>query len=67
MLESMLSRYLVENFDEDWFRNPRTGEFLKELWSNGQRYRAEEVARQLAYPKLTLGHVRESLETILGR
>jgi hypothetical protein len=30
-----LGEQLVENFDEDYWRNPRTGEFLRELWREG--------------------------------
>ena len=67
MLESLLSRHLVENFNEDWFRNPATGAFFKELWGEGQHDRAEELARQLAYPLLTLERVKDDLESILSR
>ena len=67
MLQSMLHQYLRENFDEDWFLNPRTGEFLKELWSQGQRHTAEELARHLAYPSLTLDFLKDSIESELGR
>lgn len=67
MLQSMLHQYLRENFDEDWFLNPRTGEFFKELWSQGQRFTAEELARQLAYPSLTMEFMKDSIEEALSR
>jgi hypothetical protein len=67
MLQSILHQYLRENFDEDWFINPRTGEFLIELWSQGQRFNAEEFARQLAYPSLTMEFMKETIEQALGR
>jgi oligoendopeptidase F len=67
MLESMLRQYLVENFEEDWFRNPRAGDFLKELWSEGQRYDAVEFARRLAYPSLTMEFIRCKIEEVYGR
>ncbi len=67
MVQSMLHQYLKENFDEDWFLNPRSGEFLKELWSQGQRHTAEELARNLAYPSLTMEFMKDSIEEELGQ
>ncbi|HWP82681.1 MAG TPA: hypothetical protein VNN76_08505 [Bacteroidota bacterium] len=66
MLQSMLHEYLRENFNEDWFVNPKTGEFLKELWNQGQKHTAEEIARQLAYPALTMDLLKESIEGVLA-
>jgi hypothetical protein len=37
---------LRERFDEDWFLNPRSGPFLRELWSMGQEDRVEDLARE---------------------
>ncbi|MEK6756576.1 MAG: hypothetical protein AABZ02_10545, partial [Bacteroidota bacterium] len=65
MVESILSQYLRENFDEDWFLNPRTGEFFREHWDHGQKPTAEELARQLAYPTLTLDFVVDKFESAL--
>jgi hypothetical protein len=44
-LEATLRASLVERFDEDWFRNPRTGPVLLELFGRGQRDDADELAR----------------------
>ncbi len=65
MIESILSQYLTENFDEDWFLNPRTGEFFKDLWHSGQKLTAEELARHLAYPSLTLEFLVDKIESAL--
>jgi hypothetical protein len=67
MVQGMLHQHLRENFDEDWFLNPKSGEFLKELWSQGQKQTAEELARQLAYPMLTMEFLKESIEEVLAR
>lgn len=46
MLAATLHRTLRERFDEDWFLNPRTGPFLKDLWALGQTLPAEALARE---------------------
>lgn len=66
ILESMISQYLVENFNEDWFHNPRTGEFLIELWSKGQKYNAEELVNELNFPNLTFDFIKDKMESIFS-
>jgi hypothetical protein len=65
MLESVLSQYLVENFDDDWFLNPRTGDFFREVWHDGRKIPGEQFARQLAYPSLTFDFVIDTVQTAL--
>jgi hypothetical protein len=43
-LEAMLRDTFRERFDEDWFRNPRTGPALLELLARGQRDPADALA-----------------------
>jgi hypothetical protein len=47
-LQSLLNESLVTRFDVDWFRNPAAGPWLvNELWSEGQRETAEEIAARV--------------------
>jgi hypothetical protein len=46
-LEAVLLGKLRERFNEDFWRNPATGRWLKELSQRGQRDDAAEIARQL--------------------
>ncbi|HEY3257242.1 MAG TPA: hypothetical protein VGJ64_00165, partial [Gemmatimonadaceae bacterium] len=47
-LQSLINESLVSNFDVDWFRNPAAGPWLTgELFSEGQRETAEEVAARV--------------------
>lgn len=48
MFEAQLKALLRERFDEEWFRNDRTGPFLAQLWRQGQRHTLEELRDQLA-------------------
>lgn len=47
-LQALLSECLVERFDQDWYRNPAAGPWMiNELWSEGQRETAEEIAARI--------------------
>jgi hypothetical protein len=48
IFEAQLRDQLRQRFDEEWFRNDRTGPFLLELWREGQRRTADELAADLA-------------------
>ena len=48
--EARLREFLMERFDEEWYRNDRTGPFLIGLWRQGQRHRVEALAQQLGLP-----------------
>ena len=52
MLAAQLSRELREQFDQDWYRNPRAGPFLGDRFSNGLRFTAAEVATTLGSDRL---------------
>jgi hypothetical protein len=47
IFEAQLRDLLRERFDEEWFRNDRTGPFLVALWRQGQRHSLEELAASL--------------------
>lgn len=63
MLAAALHGALRDRFDEDWFLNPRTGPFLAGLWSLGQRWPAEAMARdRLGVGDLDFGPLLEMIE-----
>ncbi len=47
IFEAQLREVLRERFDEEWYRNDRTGPFLLTLWQRGQRHPIEELAMEL--------------------
>ncbi len=47
IFEAQLRELLRERFDEEWYRNDRTGAFLVALWRQGQRHTIEELAGDL--------------------
>ena len=42
---AQLRRYLIETVGADWWRNPATGDFLRELFREGTKPSSEEIAR----------------------
>ena len=49
---AQLRRHLLDEVGEDWWRNPRTGELLRELFSEGTKPTSEEIARRLEFDPL---------------
>lgn len=47
IFEARLKELLIERFDEEWFRNDRTGPFLLEAWRWGHRYTLEGLGQAL--------------------
>jgi hypothetical protein len=47
IFEAQLRAFLRERFDEEWYRNDRTGPFLLSLWRQGQRVTPEDLAAEV--------------------
>jgi hypothetical protein len=66
IFEGQLRAYLRNEYDEEWFRAPRAGKFLRDLWREGQKYTADELVQFMGYsqlePSLMLAEIREALE-----
>ncbi len=52
ILEGQIRAALQEQFGEDWFKKKKAGAFLKELWSYGQKYTADELVKTIGYVDL---------------
>ncbi|HVF39670.1 MAG TPA: hypothetical protein VM939_07195 [Gemmatimonadaceae bacterium] len=54
-LQATLNETLVNRFDVDWYRNPSAGPWMiSELWAEGQRETAEEIAARVGRAGETL-------------
>lgn len=66
-LGALLAAVLTENFDEDWYRNPRAGPWLiDQLLSEGQRELADELAARVAGRPLSFGSVIAAVESLVA-
>ena len=54
IFEAQLRGLLRERFDEEWYRNDRTGPFLLALWREGQRHTIEDLLAELGLGPLSL-------------
>jgi hypothetical protein len=65
-LEATLASELVEEHDEDWYRNPRAGGFVHDLMTRGQAEPADAVARSIGRPGLSFQPAIARLAALLG-
>ncbi|HEX6627769.1 MAG TPA: hypothetical protein VF105_07435 [Gemmatimonadaceae bacterium] len=65
-LQSILNEGLTAQFDNDWWRNPSAGPWVvQELFAQGQRENAEEIAARAGAEKLSFDPLIRKVETLL--
>jgi hypothetical protein len=65
-LQAVLNEALTERFNEDWWRNPAAGPWMiAELFSEGQREGAHELALRVAGASLTFVPLVKHVEALL--
>jgi hypothetical protein len=65
-LQSILNEQLTSRFDVDWFRNPNAGPWIaRELFAQGQRENAEEIAARAGAEKLSFEPLVRKIEGLL--
>ena len=52
VFDGQLRAALAEKFGEEWFLSEKAGAYLKELWSYGQKFNADELVRTVGYIEL---------------
>jgi len=65
-LEARLFKVLQSRFDQDFWRNPAAGHWLRELFTGGQREDASALAERLGGGKLSLLEAGERLVKVMG-
>ena len=65
-LQSILNESLTTRFDVDWWRNPSAGPWMvRELFAQGQRENAEEIAGRAGAHKLSFDPLIRKIEALL--
>ena len=65
-LQAILSGELTERFNEDWWRNPAAGPWVRdELFSEGQRETASELAQRVAGRSLSFAPLINAIERLV--
>jgi hypothetical protein len=62
MFAGTVHAVLRDRFDEDWFLNPKSGPFLRELWAQGQEGRVEDLALGLGVGELGFDPLMEMID-----
>ncbi|MCL4385994.1 MAG: hypothetical protein M1326_06755 [Cyanobacteria bacterium] len=57
MFEAQLKDYILNKFGTKWFKNKKAGDFLREIWSYGQKYFPEEILDFLGYKELDINYL----------
>jgi hypothetical protein len=68
-LQAQINDALVSRFNEDWYRNPSAGPWMvSDLWSEGQRESAEEIASRVSQKggRLSFAPLLRNIESLLG-
>ncbi len=64
MFEAQFRQYLVKKFGSRWYSKKKAGDFLKEVWSYGQKYDVYEIISQLDH-KMDVGYLIDSIKEII--
>jgi hypothetical protein len=61
IFEAQLNDYMLNNFGCSWYKKKKAGDFLRELWSYGQKYNVQEILSQLGYKELNINYLIDQL------
>lgn len=65
VFEGQLRAAMKEKFGEEWFADPRSGDYLREMWSYGQKFNADELVRTVGYVELDSEPLVQEIEQAL--
>lgn len=66
-LGAIVAQTLVEQFNEDWYRNPRAGPWIAgQLFGEGQRELAHELSQRISGQPLSFTPVIRAVESLAG-
>ena len=65
LLEAMLREKLREKFGVKWFKDKQAGNYLRNLWSLGQKYNADEIATRIGFSEITWEPFYNEIEEVL--
>lgn len=66
MFQANLHSNMTEKFDENWFEKNESGNLLRDMWSVGQKYNAEEIMHNNKWDKLSIKPLNENIMKYLS-
>lgn len=67
IFEAQLKDYMQKKFGYDWFKKKKAGDFLREIWSYGQKYNPVEILQQLDFKELDINYLIDSMLEVMKR
>ncbi len=61
IFEAQLKDYMHRKFGYAWMKQKKAGDFLREIWSYGQKYNPSEILDQLGYRELDVDYLISSI------
>ncbi|MBI2486361.1 MAG: hypothetical protein HYW01_05275 [Deltaproteobacteria bacterium] len=65
-VEPALRSYLRERFDEQWWREKESGDYLRKMWQRGGRITSQEILKRLGYKELDISQLFRFFGEVLG-
>jgi len=66
ILEPQLRTYLIDNFDEQWWREKEASEFLVNVWKTGGRTSVNNISEKYGFGDTDLNDLSQIFEEVLG-
>jgi hypothetical protein len=66
ILEPQLRTYLIDNFDEQWWREKEAGEFLVNIWKTGGRTSVNNISEKYGFGDTNISTLTKIFEEVLG-
>jgi len=66
IFEAQLRAYIKRKYGVEWFRSAEAGDFVRKLWSYGQKYDVVELARMIGYSGLDVEPLIVSIQNALS-
>jgi hypothetical protein len=63
--QAQVTEHLRERFGRKWFGNPKAGDWLKELWAEGNKPENEDIARRIGATPHDTGALKRFYEEML--
>jgi len=65
-IEPELSLYLMEKYDEEWWRTREAGDFILKLWREGGRITSKEILKRVGFEELSFTLLLRSFQEVFG-
>ena len=65
-VETQMKKYLVDKYDEQWWREEGANDFLIKIWETGSRTSVSNLSEKHGFGDLNISNLLQSFEEVLG-